>query len=203
MTIFEELFKAAATTGFKEQDKESDQDYLRALILAVSKVDDKTWDSLSRKAGEWFNAAANASNAMQPIPDCPGFKQTAAVPPPPPTPPPQVKKEPAKTSRTAPTTTKPKQRGPKQSGVIDAIRRAFILHPDWSTKQAYDELVKTYTHLAPETVAVNAGDIKHVIILAREMGFWNEEKYKELDAQQDQPKPVEGNAGSSGENEGK
>lgn len=198
MTIFEELFKAAQTVGFKEQEKESDQDYLRSLILAVSKVDDKTWEGLSRKAGEWFNAAANASNAMQAIPPCPGYKQTATVPPPPATPPPQVKKEPTKTTRTAPTTTKTARvsKGHKKSGVIDAIRRTIILHPEWTVKQVYDELVKEFTHLAPETVAVNAGDIRHVIILAREMGFWNEEKYKEI-------QPVTSNAGSSGENEGK
>jgi len=67
MSVEEELIEAS---DFKPRRNYSNrQDYLAALARAVDQLGDPELDALSREAGEWFYAAAEAINAKTDIPD--------------------------------------------------------------------------------------------------------------------------------------
>lgn len=200
MKLFEELFAAASTKGLKpmsESGKTGDA-YLIDMLVAVSQLSSDVWNGLSTTAQEWYNAAGTAANKRQPLPPLEGFHETPAATP-------ELVKEKQKPVKTPKPQTQPvtkaveeppvvrKQRVFAKTGVIDAVRRTFIDHPDWTARQAHEELVKQFPQLALETVMVNAGDIRRVIALAREMGYWNEAKYTKKEEPVTSPVPDAGN----------
>lgn len=63
----DELF---AAVDIKPAGKKEDrQEYLTRLVEAVSELEGDDWDNLSEKAQEWYNAAVDAANDGQEIPE--------------------------------------------------------------------------------------------------------------------------------------
>lgn len=183
-TIFDNLLSVAATKGVGVQEAgESDDAYIRRILKAVHSVDDPLWNKLPIKAQQWFNEAATAASTAHPLPPCPGFvgrdqvqKTVETVTPPKGLP----AKEAIKTQKPAkpavvkpPLATEPPKRKREITGVMDALRRTVILHPDWSSRQIYDFLrLNGYPNAKIDTISVDGGNIKRVIELAKQMGFW-------------------------------
>lgn len=193
MTIFESLSKAAQTTGFgKQTPGESDDEYLIKLLRAVQKVPSNVWHMLPVQAQNWYNSAVEAHKESKPIPACPGYvgqeeaKEISEAKPgltameilqaKPPDP-----NKAASRFQAAPiqvTKTKGKK---KITGVMDALRKVVILHPDWSSRQVYDYLRDNgYPDAKLDTISVDGGNIRRVIQLAKELGYWKEQTEGEI-----------------------
>ena len=68
--VEKELLEA---TGFKPKKEYPDrQDYLAAIARAVNSMDSEDFDQLSNEAADWFNAAAQALNDQDELPDFDG-----------------------------------------------------------------------------------------------------------------------------------
>lgn len=183
-TIFDHLFRVAQTKGVeKQQPGESDQDYLKKVLRAVHSVDVPVWNSLPLKAQEWFNEAATAVSSAHQVPLCPGFigkdevqKTVETV-----TPPKGLSASEAlatqtsKTQASRPTISNPTKRKREVTGIMDALRKTVILHPEWTSRQLYDYLkLNGFPNAKIETISVDGGNIKRVIELAKQLGYWNE-----------------------------
>lgn len=185
ITIFEELVKI---THFQiQQPGEPDNDYLKNLVTSVSKLPDNQFWKLSGPAQNWFNNAASSYTTLKTIPDCPGFKeqqknkvdikpviagriQSVA---------PNIGNTPKAKVVVAKTPEAVKIK--KNPGVMDAIRRCVILHPDWTTRKVYQYLKENgWPTVNLNTVAIDGGNIRRVIDLAREMGFWLDANYQRV-----------------------
>lgn len=187
-TIYEQLFSVAQTQGLgKQKVGESDSDHLKALVRAINKVDETSWNKLSAQAQTWYNEAVIKVSAMKEPPSCPGFvgldatekiKTTSepakgmtateilkAVPP--------TRSDVAsKVQASQPATPKAKK---KTTGVMDALRRIVIIHPDWTSRQVYDYLrLNGFPDAKLDTISVDGGNIRRVIELAKELGYWRE-----------------------------
>lgn len=180
-TIFDHLFRVAQTKGVGKQEVgESDQDYLKKVLRAVNTVDTTIWNTLPVKAQQWFNDAATAVTTAHTVPVCPGFtgrdevqKSVETVTPPK-----------GLSAQEALKTQKPQIKPPLQStpkrkrevtGIMDALRKTVILHPDWTTRQLYDYLrLNGFPNAKIDTISVDGGNIKRVIELAKQLGYWND-----------------------------
>lgn len=177
MTIFDHLFKAAQTLGFEPQAPgQLDKDFMTALLKTITKLPLDTWNSLPIPAQQWFNEAAGAFSALKPIPPCPGFVSiaeakglTAA----------QVLNTPQseRVQSVKPNIANiPKQKR-TTTGVMDALRKTVILNPDWNTRQVYQYLRDNgFPNAKLDTISVDGGNIRRVIEIARELGFWKDQK---------------------------
>lgn len=183
MTIFEEL--VALTTFPQQKPGEPDNDYLKALILVVYKLPDKEFWKLTGPAQTWFNNAAATDNTLQQIIDCPGFKEQKKEI----TPKPIIKAKLAgvtsgRVQALVPNVANvPKThiKTKKNTGVMDAIRRCVILHPDWTTRKIYHYLKEHgWPNINQNTVAIDGGNIRRIIELSREMGFWLDANYQRI-----------------------
>jgi hypothetical protein len=56
-------------TKLKAKDYPNRQDELAAILRAADKIEDKVFDTLSNEAAEWYNAAADAFNNHDDLPD--------------------------------------------------------------------------------------------------------------------------------------
>lgn len=179
-TIFDHLFRVAQTKGVqKQQPGESDQDFLKKVLRAVHGVDEPTWNSLPIKAQQWYNDAATAVSTANPIPPCPGFNgkdeiqkvAETSVPPKGLTAQEALKQS---VQVKPPITAQPKRKR-EVTGVMDALRRTVIFHPDWTTRQIFDYLkLNGFPNAKLDTISVDGGNIKRVIQIAKELGFWKE-----------------------------
>lgn len=79
--IQEELAKASKCAP-DANEKITGQDYMAALVKAVGRVDDETWDGLSDPAQDWFNEATDAFNKKKQIPSFPDLEQEEEAPAP-------------------------------------------------------------------------------------------------------------------------
>ena len=70
--IEQELAETAAITPKRNEDR---QKYLKRLMLAVSKLPDPDWESLSTEAQDWNNGAAEAHKAGDEIEDFPDLEE--------------------------------------------------------------------------------------------------------------------------------
>lgn len=201
-TVYESLLKAAQTVNFgKQRIDQSDDEYLTALVRAVSTVDDDTWAKIPLDAQQWYDkAATNINKRDEQIPPrhenpLPGFvgkdeiKETKAT-----TTPPKgltatellsgsrASRFQASTPNPTPT---PKERGKKGKGYMDAVRRTVLIHPEWTSRQVYDHLkLNGYPDVKLDTISVDGGNVRRVIELAKEMGYWkSEEKAAEQSTQ--------------------
>lgn len=172
MQIYEQLRHAAETVGWKEAEHlhEPDQKFLESLARAIATVNDNVWNGLHYEAQFWADRAAVAVNELKSIAIPDGYVERDPKEP-------EPKKEEKKTTTATSTTS-----GKKSNGVVDAIRKTLIQHPDWTNLHVKEFLA---THDWPgvklETVQVNAGDIRRVIQLARGMGYWNNHEVVEGD----------------------
>jgi len=141
-------------------------------------------------AQDWVNYSIRAINGMKEIPYPPGFKEAKQPAPPPPpapvqpvAPPPPVKVVEDKKEVQIPAIknvsqigeVKDKVKREKNVGVLNAIRRTVIEHLDWSAKQVYQYLSENgYPSIKPDIVAVNAGDIRRVCAVVKELNHWKD-----------------------------
>jgi hypothetical protein len=165
MTIYEELLKVAQGAGeFKpQQPDEDDPKYLKRLIHTVATVNDDVFYGMTNGTQKWFNKAAGAVNKKIPFDwNCPGFKLVNPLPP----------------STGVKTTGRlaVRRRGP---GIIEAVRRQVILHPDWTSRQVHQYLQSNgFPDAKVETVIVNASDAHNMISIIKELGYWRDEEIK-------------------------
>lgn len=177
ISIFDELVKV--TTSKPQQMGEANIEYLKGLIVKISKLPDEQFWKLSGGAQNWFNNAAASYTATKTIPDCPGFIEKKKE---------EEKKRPVIEAsklpkfRAAPNTVNtPKEK--KVPGVMDAIRHCVILHPDWPSRKVFQHLKENgWPSVNLNTVTIDGGNIKRIIELAREMGFWDDSNYKSFES---------------------
>ena len=195
-SIFDHLYRVAQTAGVgKQEPGQSDQDYLKRILRAVHGVNEQLWNSIPVPAQQWFNEAATLVSQAKPIPPCPGFmgkdeiqKTIDTVVPPKgltaeealnqpvaPQTDPQKRVHVASSPQVRPKladVTKPKR---QVTGVMDALRRTVVVHPEWTSRQLYDYLkLNGFPNAKLDTISVDGGNIKRVIEIAKELGFWNE-----------------------------
>jgi hypothetical protein len=188
--IFTQLFKAAKTVGFGKQEiEQSDQEYLISLMRAISTVSDDVWNKLTPIAQEWFNTAIALANEAAkdtksdpfPLPlsqFCPGF----------------VGKEEAQKiveTKTVPkglsaeeVFSKPLPKIPSKmpaskpgrkatSGITDYTRRLILTHPDWPVRKVFEYLkLNGFPNAKPDNISVARGDIRRMIEISKELGYW-------------------------------
>lgn len=185
-SIFDELFKVAQPVGMQKQRiDQTDDEYLTTLVRAITTVDDEGWNSLSVQAQTWHNSAIDYVNKLLPVPVCPGFIGTevvqhtrATVVPPKGLTADEIFKSKPPTgtaaSRFQSTPSSPKV---KATGIMDALRRTVIIHPEWTSRQVYDYLkLNGFPNAKLDTISVDGGNIRRVIEIARELGLWHDKK---------------------------
>lgn len=179
-SIFEAVLRVAKTNGgTAQQANQSDQAFLFSIVKALASCADQEWDSLPVTAHEWYNTVAKQNNAGKQISNPEGFVSALAKPAPAkvqtakPTPaekpvtvippPPPVVEQKERTKRN------------KNAGILDAIRKTIILNPNLNAKQVHEVLTKVgFPDASLAIVAVNTGDVKRVIALVQELGYWKE-----------------------------
>lgn len=184
-TIFDAVLRVAKTNGGADQlSNQEDQPYLYAICKALSDCAQEMWESLPVSAHEWYNNAAKMINAGKMVPPPEGFKSALKPipviqkPAPPPKPTVQQKAKPEKAAvPTPPPVVEQKERAKrnKNAGILDAIRKTIILNPLMNAKQVHEHIVKNgFPDASLAIVAVNTGDVKRVLALVRELGYWKE-----------------------------
>ena len=177
MTIYDNLLKA--TNIGPQKEGQSDINHLVSILQAVADLPAEGWTALPNDVKQWFNDAARAHSSAQPLPPCPGFvgkdtiKESLTM------------KEPTKgksakevfATQVAPTpqaaSIDPSKK--KTTGVTEVLRRTVILHPDWTSRQLYDYLRNNgFPNAKLDTISVDGGNVRRVIELAKEMGYWKE-----------------------------
>ena len=181
MTIFDELFKAAEKfADFKKQGPEhSDAYYIQTLMRACQRVPGEDWLKLTKTTKDWYNDAANQYKATGNIPPCPGFigkddvkKTTATVVPPKGMTATEVFKAPPSRFQTSNINNVPKKR--VVTGVMDALRKTVVIHPDWTSRQVFDYLkINGFPNVKLDTISVDGGNIRRTIEIMKEIG-WTE-----------------------------
>jgi hypothetical protein len=158
-TIYQNLYKAAQIAGLPAQAAtEKDEDFLLRLLRTIGTLPDVEWESLPRSSQLWYVSAAEAHQASQPLPLCPGFKDNLT----------QQVIPTHKQKVVLKSTLKPLK---KKKGALNTIRETILLHPDWSNKQVHEHVIQTWPETKEETVAVNGSDIRHTLDLAKRMGW--------------------------------
>lgn len=186
-TIYNTLFTAAQSAGLTERTpEESDQEHLQRLVEAVNNITEEAWRELPQSCQTWQIRAVKSINAMNVAPECPGFVYTSK---------PNAEPAPAKTTLRFDSSKPNKANTPKaakpisvpkvvdkkkrSTGISAELRKLVILHPDWSARDLYNYLKDNgFPNAKLETIAVDGGNIRRTIELAREMGFWNEKNYE-------------------------
>lgn len=183
-TIYYTALRVAIGKGHSgERDGKSEQDFLLGIVSTIAHLPDPEWERLPVPVQEWCNNACQLHNIGQPIPLPEGYKPIppppAVVippPPPPPSPPPPPDMHEGREPVEAPRKTR--EKNSKNAGILDAIRKTVILNPNWTARQVHEYLtLNGYPDTKQPIVAVNTGDVKRVITLARELGFWRDEQY--------------------------
>ena len=198
-TVYESLLKAAQTVNFnKQRVDQSDDEYLTALVRAVSTVSNEVWVKLPKEAQEWYDKAATNINQRDelilPRHDNPllGFngrqeiEQTKSATP--------VKGLSATELLTQSRASRfqasvpniantPKlEKGKKGKGYMDAVRRTVLTHPEWTSRMVYDYLkLNGYPDAKLDTISVDGGNVRRVIELAKEMGLWKTDATKTVE----------------------
>lgn len=184
MSVFTQLFQAAETVGMKEQKPDqSDNEYLISLLVSISKISAETWDALSIPAQAWCHDATPLANKLQQVPNCPGYvglgqveKITTTLIPPKGLTATEVFTSPASRFQASQPSSVPKVKK-KSTGIMDAVRRTVVIHPEWTSRQVYDYLkLNGYPDAKLDTISVDGGNIRRVIELAKELGLWNDKK---------------------------
>lgn len=67
----------AEATELKKKATESEQDFKKRIVRAVSDLDDAEWEKLSEPAQNWFNEAADLLNQKKDLPDFPDAEKPA------------------------------------------------------------------------------------------------------------------------------
>lgn len=190
-TVFEAAFRVAKNNGVKEQlPGQEDQVFLFSILKALGTCPQEDWDALGNscpKAHDWYQTAADANNKSRPIPFPDGFKQAKPViPPPPPKPVVEIKQPTshrlqtavpnvANTPKAQTEPRKEKEKRSKNAGILDEIRKVVIQNPNWNARQVYEYIIANGFPTASQAlVSVNVGDIKRVILVAKNLGYWKE-----------------------------
>jgi hypothetical protein len=185
MNIYEHLLKAVESAGIVKQGfDQTDDQYLTSIVRAINKLDEEAWRRLPLPAEQWFNSAVIAINSLQSIPHPSGYigidsSQRSTT---------KSNKEPTKSGTAkevlkSPPMTRasifqttpgsPPKVKRQITGVMDAMRKAVILHPEWTTRQVYDYLrLNGYPEAKLDTISVDGGNIRRVIQIAKELGLW-------------------------------
>lgn len=183
-STFDAALRVAKTNGATNQlQGQDDQTFLFLILKALSTCAQDQWDALGvshPKAHKWYEVAAEANNHQPtplPIPFPDGFKPVKLSAPPP-KPVVTVKQpEPVVAALASPPKElrKEKEKRSKNSGILDAIRKTIILNQTWNAKQVHEYIVKNgFPDASHAIVAVNTGDVKRVLALVRELGFWKD-----------------------------
>ena len=183
-TMFEAVLRVAKTSGGADQlPNQQDQVFLFSLVKALSICPQDQWESLPVSAHEWYNTAAKLNNESKPIPLPEGFRSINVIKhaPSPPIAPPQPAKTVPKANPVVVAIPEQKERAKrnKNAGILDTIRKTIILNPAWNAKQVHEYVVKNgYPDASQAIVAVNTGDVKRVLALVKELGYWKEAEAK-------------------------
>lgn len=182
-SIYDELFKFASAKGFQKQSPgQSDDEHITKLVRAIGSLPKDDWDRIAVEAKVWFNSAVNPVNRSEAPPLCPGFHGLDAIQKA------EQTKEPPKglsalevlahpTPSELPAVkslaNKPKR---QPTGLMEALRRTVILHPEWKSRQVYDYLkLNGFPEAKIDTISVDGGNIRRVIEMARQLGKWKEQ----------------------------
>jgi hypothetical protein len=190
--------------GTDQTPFQGDQAYILSLATCISKCPLEQWKALSTAASDWYNLCVRSINGSQLLPLPEGFVSIHGNAPSDAadvatagltvnssasgriqsSKPNQANTPKTKTDTALPPVKKVEQIGElkgtaekrsKNSGILNAIRKAVILHPDWTTKQIHQSLVENgFPDTKLDIVAVNAGDIRRTIAVVKELGFWYE-----------------------------
>jgi len=206
-TVYESLLKAAQTVSFdKQRADETDDEHLTGLVKAIQTISDQEWAKLPKDAQEWYNTAAINVNQAQARDEKPrprdnnpllGFQGKDQIEETKQAESPQKglsatellsKTRASRFQASTPNPTVKTEKGKKGKGYMDAVRRTVLIHPDWTSRQIYDYLkLNGYPEVKLDTISVDGGNVRRVIELAKEMGFWRVDEPKVIE----QPGPVE------------
>lgn len=186
MTHFEQLLRVAGIKPPKPSDNK--EEFIKALLRVVSTCSDQAWRTLSGDAQDWFNVAVKKINALQPIPPLEGYTDKEVEPTseandklsePVPVPTKTVKPAPTPAEKAGTTPQMRKTHNKRSSsGVLDLVRRTTMVHPDWTGRQIFQYAQENgFPQANPETVNVNVSDLKRIIKIAQDLGFWNNDNY--------------------------
>lgn len=185
-SLFEELFEAAKSVGMRPYKATDIRDeYLTDLAKAIYSLPETKWVALSLSAKQWYNDFSKARNTISdnPLPSPQGFlgeakqieadDQTKSITNPPSTTEIIKQVELARTQSSVPNVAnKPKEK----SGVLDAMRKVVLLHPDWSARKVYLYLKDNgWPNVNLNTMAVEVGNTKRVIDCARSLGLMKDD----------------------------
>jgi len=135
---------------------ESDTDYFRRMVIEIGKISEENWDKLSKPAQEWFNEAAIAVNALQPIKPCPGY-----VPSP-------VAETPAAPATPAPTAPQPTGK----RGIMARVRELTLVNPTWNDAQLSEALAgEGWEKISADTVWLCRTEVNNVLKAAKNVGL--------------------------------
>jgi hypothetical protein len=186
MTVFDSLFNLAQTKGIEKQKPgQTDNDYLISIVRVISKVSDEEWNTLALPAASWFNQAAPLASAMQILPICPGFigldevnkTATTSIPTKGLTAAEVFKSPASRFQSSQPNISNTPKEKKSSTGIMDAVRRTVIIHPEWTSRQVYDYLkLNGFPNANLDTISVDGGNIRRVIEIAKELGLWKVEK---------------------------
>jgi hypothetical protein len=164
-TIFQSFFECVRLQGFKVQDQsQTDEEYIRAFCWAIAKIPADMYNLLPSAAHTWYSNTAryiNNKREYETWPKCEGFVSIHPAPPPP---------------RLFPPPQKKKRVGPKYSkfkGVIQEIQKMVMLHPDWPARTIHKYLdAAGFSGLSFDVVSVTCSEVRAMMYLAQELGFW-------------------------------
>lgn len=191
-TPFQILFDAVQPFP-SQTGAQSDEQYIKAFAVAISKIPDEPWSLLPLAATDWYSNTARCINAKKPFsewPPCPGFVSVhpKVKPPRHAVEIPGIKEEEelpeegvidVPKSEPFPKAPEPKKRiAPKNSkfsGAIREIRRIVMIHPEWSARTIHKYLdAAEFAGIKFDMVSVVCSETRAMILIAKDLGFWRD-----------------------------
>ena len=177
-TLFYDAFEAAKTVGMKPpKDSDTEQEYLKTLIHALSQVSDSIYSNMMPQTQIWLNKGIDAINAAvdgnpTDIPPLQGFMSALTD---------EIVQEEMKVVTDPPSTKEVINRfdkkgyigkKPKRTGVMDAMRNIVLTHPDWPARKVFFFLRDNgWPNANFNSISVEAGNTRRVLELAEQLGL--------------------------------
>lgn len=176
--IEQELLEA---TNFKPKKNEDRDDYLRRLMLAVSKLKDPEWEVLSTEAQEWTNAGAEAHKGGDEVAEFPDFEEEVDDNPP-------VDEEvdeeeepePVKAKTKEVKTEKKVEAKPEKKAIPQSNRKVSACHtiktmvvkkPTISVAELSEQLKESGLKVSDVTIATLRSDLRDTLRVMNELGI--------------------------------
>jgi hypothetical protein len=174
MTTFQSLLAAAGKLPPLEE-KESDDDYLKRLILVISGIPIPAFERMPDDARLWFDTATDALSAGMRVAPPEGFDREAALRPAPAAP--QSIKRPNGVSYTPPAFKAPPRPPAPPGGPVagepirDTLIKLMIKEPDLTAEGLKNRLAQHHIKTSFETIATQRAFAVSMLRLIREAGW--------------------------------